>query len=504
MQDHEFEDQVHQKMEELSLSPSGAVWNNVEDQLHKKERKRRIFWFSFLFAVILSAGYFSVHHYSLSERTILISNNNKAAHISDNGQNINKSVPGKNISKINAKAAEKALIPMPEKTNKEIDAGNAIKNHLLPLPGLEVHAAGSALVSENVKKYSLPLGSKHLSGEKTRKAAPAQLSNKYQVYRNSGRVAKSEFMSEKNDMPKVLKERIPSPDLTVNQASEISIKEPLPALITAIDPVKKFFQTGITVAGYTAASSHAIKIPKKRNLVWGMSFQAGKTAISAGKINSFFAGTMADNYAYASLPVRSNSGGNITAPIGKPSPLHAGLGLSAGFFIRKQFSRRLALSSGINYTLFTTSVKTGEKVDSTVRFSFSADKANEFFRSGNGYQYINRYHFIELPVLLQVQINNGAKTPLIWEAGVSLSQLLASNALHYNDSIPGYYKNNHLFNKTQLSLVTGLHLQLFSGSSNPVRVGPQLQYGITHLVPEAVNKNNHLLQYGFKISSVIK
>src|ERR1035437_4512276 len=50
MQENEFEKQVQQKMDELKLHPSDAVWQKIEARI-KKEKRRR--WILIFFPVIL-------------------------------------------------------------------------------------------------------------------------------------------------------------------------------------------------------------------------------------------------------------------------------------------------------------------------------------------------------------------------------------------------------------------------------------------------------------------
>ncbi len=62
MQDNDFEKQVHQKMGELRLLPSGAVWEQVERRLHRKEKRRGwIIWLPLLLSALFLGGYFSQH-----------------------------------------------------------------------------------------------------------------------------------------------------------------------------------------------------------------------------------------------------------------------------------------------------------------------------------------------------------------------------------------------------------------------------------------------------------
>ena len=54
MHEQNFEKQVQQKMEELSLQPSAPVWQKVEEQIQKKRDRRRVlFW---LFPLLVVGG----------------------------------------------------------------------------------------------------------------------------------------------------------------------------------------------------------------------------------------------------------------------------------------------------------------------------------------------------------------------------------------------------------------------------------------------------------------
>ncbi|HZH99624.1 MAG TPA: hypothetical protein VEX63_00670, partial [Flavisolibacter sp.] len=56
MQEQNFEKQVQQKMDELSLTPSAPVWQKVQSEIgHKKERRRVALWVS-SFLLLLLAG----------------------------------------------------------------------------------------------------------------------------------------------------------------------------------------------------------------------------------------------------------------------------------------------------------------------------------------------------------------------------------------------------------------------------------------------------------------
>ncbi|MEO6843615.1 MAG: hypothetical protein ABI184_00505, partial [Ginsengibacter sp.] len=62
MEQNNFEKNVQQKLEELKIPPSDAVWDNVEKKIGKKKRDRRlIFILFFLILFLLSGGYWLFH-----------------------------------------------------------------------------------------------------------------------------------------------------------------------------------------------------------------------------------------------------------------------------------------------------------------------------------------------------------------------------------------------------------------------------------------------------------
>src|SRR6188474_2601985 len=56
MQEQNFEKQVRQKMEELSLTPSDPVWKKIEEQVRKKRDRRRLFFWLPVTVLLLSGG----------------------------------------------------------------------------------------------------------------------------------------------------------------------------------------------------------------------------------------------------------------------------------------------------------------------------------------------------------------------------------------------------------------------------------------------------------------
>jgi hypothetical protein len=185
--------------------------------------------------------------------------------------------------------------------------------------------------------------------------------------------------------------------------------------------------------------------------------------------------------------------------------LKPGVALSAGGFIKKSISRNSSLSIGLDYQLFTTSHFVGTKDYTTIlrNNNFNSADLAKVYKSANNKNYRNYYHFIELPVTLETQLLSGKK-PVSGTFGFSLSRLMATNALQYDNKYGFYYYDNGLFHKTQLNVLTGMYTSLFRRSPHPLMIGPQMAYGLTNLLDKNVVGEKHLLFFSIKASMLIK
>ncbi len=210
------------------------------------------------------------------------------------------------------------------------------------------------------------------------------------------------------------------------------------------------------------------------------------------------------NQAYAS--------NGAPAPVPVSSTINPGFSFSTGVFVSRNLSKRVSVSAGLNYHYYSTRVNTGYAVDSSIFVSSSPNNSgtypspgtfaiNGYYPNGSNQSYTNSYHFIELPVTADFQLNKSSKLSVFWEAGFSISYLVNSNALHFDPNGNLYYQNAQLFNKVQLNGATAIMIG-FPINKTELQVGPQLQYGLTGLLKTESGNPQHLFYTGLKISII--
>jgi len=90
-----------------------------------------------------------------------------------------------------------------------------------------------------------------------------------------------------------------------------------------------------------------------------------------------------------------------------------------------------------------------------------------------------------------------------WNAGASMSGLISSNAVVYDNYNQAYYNNNDLFRKVQITFLGGINTQFKLGST-AVHLGPQFQYGLTNLFKHDDYGTQHLFSMGLQANIFLK
>jgi len=492
MQDHEFERQVHQKMEEIKIHPSDAVWKEVERRLHPNKSRRWI-WLPFLFLALGTGGY-------------LMYTNKPASHQSEQ--------PGADLSLHNSNALKQNK-DKTERSKKASKTTKYKKQDTIEIAALstvnkERYISGKDKKPAISGQLTLPAPATHTGSHANKTGKPeinSLLQNNSMNRNTHGDVEENILVN----IPPLLQTESLSSGVSGHRTDDssgnmIKIKEPIPARVNTLIAPANPVNTSLALRNlWVAVNAPARKQQKRSGWEWGFSIQAGQSDVTNGKFTSLFAReAVADvNNSFAT----GNQSVNPSTTYISPSALKPGPGYSAGVLVKKQLTRRTSISAGLQYTRFTTSQKVGKRVTDTLiilRNSTADQKAiEEFFRLGNtdsfmNHSYINKYHFIGLPVVFETKLTDNRFVPVYWDFGVSFSRLVSSNALHYDGNSKIYYKDNGLFNQNQLSIHTGLPVRIVSGNQFSFKAGPVVQYGISDMIKQEQRGSKHFLYVGLK------
>lgn len=459
MHENNFEKQVQEKMDQLGFDPSDAVWAAVDKEINKEKRQRRPFFILFFLSGLLLTGggiYFGMIK-------------NSAPKIAANGQ---------------------------QKEKVEQSEGQNQKNNQL-----ESSLNGKTIIDSNQK---IPL---NIKNRQNRDGMVFNSANE-----NQRSVHKEDYGGSKGNNPEknIIVTEI-GKDNTEGKNQVLTKTEPEKSGNNKIDSSAKnpTIAKNITVEDSVSANKTAKKDEKKTGpskWKFGLTGGAGISNIN----QSLFKRSNITGLYYSPVSVITSNG--AAAPLPVSSEINPGFSFSAGVFVSRNLSKRISVLAGLNYHYFSTRVNTGYAVDSSVLVynapnnsgAFTLPGAytiNGYYRNGSNQSYTNSYHFIELPVTADFQINKSSKLPVFWEAGFSVSYLVNSNALHFDPNGNLYYQNVQLFNKVQLNGVTAIMIG-FPINKSELQIGPQLQYGLTGLLKTESGNSQHLFYTGLKISII--
>jgi Outer membrane protein beta-barrel domain len=451
MHENNFEDQVHDKMRQLGFDPSDAVWTAVEKEINKDKKRRKPFLIIFFLSGLLLAGggiYFALIKNSPGK--MIAGQTSKDSSESNNKQSDHNSQPAK------------------IQTNKSTNVISNTNDHSI------------------VKNPNMKTGTNANDQHAVKRPKTGQ--NNPSVLITAGIQETESNITQNNLVPPGK----PEPDNSGRNSYDSSLTKK--EIITV--EKKDFAKNSVSDLKKAPPEKHKISI-------WKIAF-TGSAGISDIHQSLFKPANNTGSYYFT--PANGASGGT-PAPVPVSSEINTGFSFIAGLTVNRYLSKRISLSAGLNYHYYSTHIQTGYAVDSsiTVFNSYSslapAYLVNGFYQNGAVHNYTNHYHFIELPVSVSFRLNKNDKLPVYWEADLSLSYLINTNALFFDPNGNLYYQNKELFNRTQLSGITSILIGIPVHKSE-LQLGPQLQYGFTGLLKSGVS-SEHLFFGGVKISYVL-
>ena len=315
----------------------------------------------------------------------------------------------------------------------------------------------------------------HKNNRKEESTAPVTVASQQKVF-----TQKKEPLTKKQ-------EEISAPDEIV------TIQQPPTPEPQKTEEPKKQDTAKTKEAGIAMNDKPAKQNKNKKKSNWQFGFSAGAGISDVG--SQLLKGSRVADFAYANT--NTNAGPSYNPP--RPSEINANTAFQIGAYASKPIGKRFALKLGLNYEYYSTSIHVGSLYNSprAVNQGSNMRMVDQFYTTGNAGKYTNKYHFVSLPVSLQLKIADRKKFGIIWENGISASRLISATALHYDGISGTYYKDNDLFNKTQWSASSSLLLSVKSKNLQ-FSAGPHVQYGISNLVK---GSDSHLRYVGLKLTT---
>jgi hypothetical protein len=452
---NEFEKQVQQKMEGLHLIPSEPVWEKIEMQiLIKKDRRKLFLWLPLLF-ILLGGGVWWVNGVANKNEKVRAKDELRNTDISKQERNdLNRKI----ITYHKQNRSSLSLVPnknSASEVNKYI-ARSRIKNHKL---------------KTGLLKYFEEKGNKSIDDDQT--------TDSYEVnnsLKNLDKVYEQYNLAYANPHSAAFKDII-----AIRTIKPVIIHlGPLP-----IQPIIVF--------------SFEKKTNKLKEKNWKIGITGGAGVTGIGNGISLFGRAESLNYNYSTNP---SSGPSVSFQT--VSNERSASGYWFGLSIKRKLSERVVVSSGIEYRLYTTIIKTGVKVEKDTVIKANNDQnlsVSQYYDNSvnSSYKnYTNRYHYLSVPVSADFKMVKSI--PVTLHAGLSLQYLVSTNALQNNG--PLYYFDPSAFRKLQLFSEIGFNYSIEKRKAGAILIGPQIQYGLS-----GIKKNNpyyHFYTLGFRANYYFK
>lgn len=498
MQANEFEKRVQKQMEELQLRPSDSVWAKVEQELQEKKRRRAVIYFSSIAAllILIFSGYMlwkttSATNSSHIENNGISNNQSEGTDIPDaadkRGSNTNTATP---VTPGNTNIAE----------NK--NDNNSNNNNIQP---------PSVITPSPVQKDAL-------ASDKTNNNTTNK-NNQYPVRRKQQQQT-DELASFESKTPNTAKRKQQNNNNTIPPVTADSAVEKADNAVAIqkdnTDPVNQVIQdnTALTTPDSSKNTNSkdsavaktveqenteaVVSAPKKNNRKLRIGLDAsGGMLFSREKALS-----LQQERALASPNYGPSGPTTSWGPVIPPSAVRPGPSGRIGVIAELQVSPKSSLISGLRYVYLSENISVGNYM--TARFMTNSyqqvtlDVNGAYSAAGVVERpYHNKYHFLELPFLYQLQLGNDKKTQLLWNVGLTADYMIGSNALVYDTAAGGvYYRNKDVYNKFHFNIQTGLFLRFGEVSKLQWSIGPEISMDTRSLVESDAFVKKRYLMYG--------
>ena len=471
MPENDFEKKVSSELQDLRFKPSENVWLRVEERI-KKKKKRRIFVIIFLLAGLSLLGYW--------QRSNLF------------GESENDIAKTEKQKEENSRSAEdtnsNSTIKQDTETTKEIETqnttGNAVNEKLKGARSFD----NKKDIAVSKKEINRPKKNKDENKvepdtEKTKIGDEPEVS----IAITSADSKKTNTFVDDGKTTEIKQSEIKPLENEID-TSKVQIIEQEKIAAEKKDTLLKVDETKTPSAPIVKKNS------SEKKWKWGIQVTPGISSLSDNGLS--FPQNGSDRLYFSSNSVGSGSAAPQARQ--KRSDVKAGFAFQAGAFAQRQLSSRTSLSLGLQYGYYSNVLRIGNRRDSLLSvLDFSGGQI--YNAGGDTIKYTNQYHFIELPLRFQWQLNKNKTKPFIWSAGFTIGQLLSTNAIMYDTAFNGiYYQNKKLLNKTQFSISTGFSWTIANDKKVQWNLGPVANIHLNKLVDNPFENKGYLFFVGLR------
>ena len=494
MQEQNFEKQVKQKMEELSLTPSEPVWDKVEEQIRKKRDRRKFFFWLPLTVLLVGGGVWFLSGIKGDDNSIAVISKKQNNDTKENTSTIKKTEKVDEIQKTNASTKD-------EEEQTTITSKNFHQQNENLFESTKKELLSTVIIKKNNQKE--PDNNK--PDQKNKTANTINVSSESRIFRNSPKESaitnntgntdgiQRPVQKTKEADDKMLVDEPVAHDTLFKKQVEQNQQNHNDTIIKTAPALKANENDSLSVQKDIAKNKNNFSTRWKFAITAGI----GRSGVSNGvglfgggtkslETTNFFTPDRSSNFSQAP----SNLPGTAYRP---PSSQEKAASFLTGLLVKKQISKRSFLSTGLQYNFYSTKMEVGQYVMSDTVVEQNKSVSSFYSNSGSNFSdYHNKFHFISLPLLFDVQLLN--KIPLDFHIGLSIQQLVETNALLYSSGSQVYYHDKSAFNKTHLFSELGLEYSFAVSKKLLFSVGPRVSYSHSQVIKESSDR--HFFSYG--------
>jgi hypothetical protein len=473
MSANNFEQEVEQRLAQLQLMPSDGVWQKLEAGLQKKKR-RRAFFLYFLTALLCTGGGYLLWTQSADK--------------TDNTQTLVQSTTAPTPS---GAVADSGKIKV--ETNPVVTTGEAIENGTAT-PAVE----NNTLVTDKPAVTTIDgvqpgINNNNKDNNGLIVSRKKNTNERKQIPRLTGNTKRPESVSSIANIDSYVAETGNKPELNKTDNIVDNSNKQHHVLVNASGETDRTYRVLPDTSDIAAFAINNIPSPlltgnnelaanktkRRYPFYWGVEVLAGVSGSMekkelASKATAMDASPVMNSGSYTNTsPFVNNAAIWESQNVHRASTAH-----SFGLVGYKQFTKRNAVSFGLSYQYLSTATKVGDSA-TTVN---SNNTMRTYYYGREMKNYINKFHFINIPVTHHLILNKNENMPFSWDLGMSVSQLISTNALITSSYLGGsLHKDKHAFTRTHFFVHTGLTIGLTNNKNSIWQLGPVVNYGFNKI-----------------------